>query len=98
MIQEFLAGTGKMGNVMPTDQPGKRFLPLNRQPLELLEETAIDQGCRFHATSRDCCGRDASDDFAEDGFRSLAIGMSVEIQDNPVTQDIGRNFPDIVDA
>jgi len=32
-------------------QTGERFLPLDRETLEFLEEGAVDQWCVFHATA-----------------------------------------------
>ncbi len=51
MIEKLLAGAGEVRNVVAADQAGERFLPANRQPLELLEERAVDQGLRFHWTA-----------------------------------------------
>src|SRR5438270_11617153 len=48
MVQELLARTGQMRDVVAADQTGERFLPANRQPLELLEESAVDQRRGFH--------------------------------------------------
>jgi hypothetical protein len=42
MIEELLAGPGEVRNIVAADQAGKRFLPANSQPLELLEKGAVD--------------------------------------------------------
>ncbi len=55
MIEKLLAGAGKVRDVVAADQTGKRLLPANGQPLELLEERAVDQWARFHLTAH--CGR-----------------------------------------
>ena len=46
MIQKLLAGAGEVRDVVAADQTGERFLPVDRQPLELLEERAVDQWAR----------------------------------------------------
>ena len=51
MIEKLLAGTGKVRDVVAAHQAGKRFLPADRQPLELLEERAVDQRGWFHLTA-----------------------------------------------
>ena len=47
MIEKLLAGAGEVRDIVAADQTGKRFLPVDRQPLELLEERAVDQWLRF---------------------------------------------------
>jgi hypothetical protein len=48
MIEEFLAGTRKVRNIMAAHQAGERFLPADRQSLEFLEERAVDQWLGLH--------------------------------------------------
>jgi len=42
MIEEFLARSGKMRDVVAANEAGKRFLPAQGKPFEFLEESAID--------------------------------------------------------
>ena len=51
MIEKLLAGTGEVRDVVAAHQTGERFLPADRQPLELLEERAVDQWLGFHLTA-----------------------------------------------
>ena len=51
MIEKLLAGSGEVRNVVAANEPGERLLPLNRQPLELFEEGAVDQRSWFHRTA-----------------------------------------------
>ena len=51
VIEKLLAGAGEVRDIMAAYQAGERFLPLNRQPLELLEEGAVDQRGWFHRTA-----------------------------------------------
>jgi hypothetical protein len=51
MIEKLLAGAGEVGDIVAADQAGKRLLPTDGQPLELLEEGAVDQGFGFHWTA-----------------------------------------------
>ena len=43
VIEEFLAGSGESRGVMAAHQSGVRFLPLDGQPLQLLEHRRVDQ-------------------------------------------------------
>src|ERR1700722_3027739 len=52
MIEKLLARTGEMRNVVTADQTGEGLLPANRQPLEFLEQRAVDQWLRFHFVAR----------------------------------------------
>jgi hypothetical protein len=51
MIEKLLAGAGEVRDVVAAHQPRERFLPAYRQPLELLEERAVDQWFGFHWTA-----------------------------------------------
>jgi hypothetical protein len=48
MIEKFLPGAGKVGNIVAADEAWKRFLPADRQPLEFLEERAVNEWLGFH--------------------------------------------------
>jgi hypothetical protein len=51
MIEKLLAGSGKMRDIVAADQTGKRLLPADGQPFELLKECAVDQWLGFHLTA-----------------------------------------------
>ncbi len=51
MIEKLLAGAGKVRDVMAAHQARERLLPLNRQPLKLLQKDGVDQRGWFHRTA-----------------------------------------------
>jgi hypothetical protein len=41
VVEEFLAGSGEPGGIVATDQAWEGFLPMDRQPLEFLQQFTV---------------------------------------------------------
>ncbi len=103
VIEEFLSGAGEARSVVPADQAGKRFLPMQREPLQPFEKIAINQRCGHGvadvvlwdgpATLR--ANREATENLIQQGFRGFTLGVGVEIKDDAVTQHGGRHLLDV---
>ena len=89
MIEKLLAAAREMRPVVSSDQPGEGTLPSNRKAFEAFEEAPVEKRF-FRQTTPRLSGGSAHFNIgknrSEDRIRRLPVGVSVEIQNNAVTE------------
>ncbi len=94
VIEKLLTGAGEARDVVAADKTAERLLPMQSQPLELFQK-AVLQKRLVHGALRIGC---AFEDFAQDGFSRVTVGVGVEVKDDAVTEHGGGDGSHVVEA